>query len=612
EQLGLRLQACLLGFPSTRPAMVSTRTTGPFLSFILSLVISVSARTFNAPNVIPSIWKLLPTPPLPNTPPNGLQSRMRDIALAAPGSPGRQWLTQEEVAGYVGATPQVKSRVESALAGIPGATYEFNLYGDQVTVKTVVGEAAEFLSANFKAYQYNNGPTVIRALSVTIPPSISDAVIGIFPLLTFGQVVPFGRVEPRHGYRPLHAHRSATNNYGGTSSLKARAPTCDMNGVTLQCIREIYNLTDYTPRTPSASDPPSIGIMAYINQNYDPLDLKTYLTKYRPEAKDYCIDVVQWDDAVNVPVVPGVEAALDTQTVAGLVWPLKSTFYDVGTYLTQGDPFLLAFNDFLDMPVAQRPTVITVSYGDDEGNYSKDQANMMCAAAEKLSCMGMTIVFSAGDNGVNGGQPSTVPGGPQCPPFRPTYPSGCPFILSGSGERATGTSRDGGVAGFYGGSGFSTLFDRPFWQNVTANQYIRFLAGREEGNYNEWGRVYPDVAAQGSKQKIVVLGQDETVGGTSASAPIVASIIALMNARIHEVYGENAGSLGWVHPLFYVNSGMDAVWNDVVRGGSYGCDGDQQGIGGSGNGGFPATIGWDASTGWGTIDFMRFRRVFGM
>ncbi|KAF8326611.1 peptidase S8/S53 domain-containing protein [Cantharellus anzutake] len=586
------------------------RATALFLSFILPLVIPVSANTFNAPDVIPSLWQLLSIPPLPNTPieftlvlapsnRDGLQSRMKDIALAPLGSPGRRWLTQQDVAGYVGATPQVRSSVESVLAAIPGATFEFNSYGDQVTVHTIVGEAAKFLSAIFLTYQHDSGPSVIRAHSVTIPPSISDAVIDIFPLLAFGQITPVGKVnpvEPRRRYRPSHARRAATHN---GNNLMTRAPLCDVHAITLQCIRTIYSLNDYIPPTPSASDPPSIGVMGYIEESYNSTDLKTYLTKYRPEAQNYSIDVQEWNGGKNNQSNPGYEASLDVQTVAGLVWPLKSTFYDVGSG-TLDDLFLYTFQQFLAMDALKRPAVISVSYGYNEYQLTKQQANTMCAEAEKLTAEGTTIIFSAGDNGVYKSSSRKAPGDPKCPPFRPTYPSGCPYILSvgsteglpkslgGDGERATGRGKSTGDGG------------------TAANHYIRFLKGRENGNYNKTGRAYPDVSAQGSHQLIVVDGDDVNIGGTSASAPIFASIITLINARIRQLYGEDAGGLGWVHPLFYLYPGIRTAWNDVVNGGSYGCDGDAQGIGGPGNGGFPATHGWDASTGWGTIDFVRF------
>lgn len=62
---------------------------------------------------------------------------MQQIALDT-ASP---WLTEDEVASYVGATPQAKSTVEAAIKTIPDANYSFNTLGDMVTVSTNVGHA---------------------------------------------------------------------------------------------------------------------------------------------------------------------------------------------------------------------------------------------------------------------------------------------------------------------------------------------------------------------------------------------------------------------------------------------------------------------------------------
>lgn len=68
--------------------------------------------------------------------------------------------------------------------------------------------------------------------------------------------------------------------------------------------------------------------MGYIGQNFNPADLPLWTSKYRPEAMDYKIGIVTTDGAMNDPSNPGIEAALDTQTVAGVVYPLPSGGHD--------------------------------------------------------------------------------------------------------------------------------------------------------------------------------------------------------------------------------------------------------------------------------------------
>lgn len=79
-----------------------------------------------------------------------------------------------------------------------------------------------------------------------------------------------------------------------------------------------------------------------------------------------------------------------------------------------------------------------------------------------------------------------------------------------------------------------------------------------------------------------------TIGGTSASSPTFAAVLALVNDAL---LANGKPSLGFINPWLY-KTGYQGL-NDIVFGSSYGCN----------TTGFPAQIGWDAVTGWGTPDF---------
>lgn len=100
-------------------------------------------------------------------------------------------------------------------------------------------------------------------------------------------------------------------------------------------------------------------------------------------------------------------------------------------------------------------------------------------------------------------------------------------------------------------------------------------------------------------------------GGTSASTPVVAGIIALLNdARLR------AGKkpLGFINPLLY-SIGSGAL-NDITKGGSVGCNGidaiSGQQIPGAGiipYARWNATVGWDPVTGLGTPNFDKLKAL---
>ncbi len=161
----------------------------------------------------------------------------------------------------------------------------------------------------------------IRTRSLTVPASISPYVTDTFPFVTFGTPTSLGRIERFN--RPSHAHRY-TRGLARRGILSDIVPSCSSSAVTLNQLRSYYKYDSYEPASGSSTSP-AIGIMGYIGQNYSPLDLKIYLSRFRSEAKNYSINVNTSNGAVNNPVLAGIEADLDTQTIGGMVYPLPSS-----------------------------------------------------------------------------------------------------------------------------------------------------------------------------------------------------------------------------------------------------------------------------------------------
>ena len=103
------------------------------------------------------------------------------------------------------------------------------------------------------------------------------------------------------------------------------------------------------------------------------------------------------------------------------------------------------------------------------------------------------------------------------------------------------------------------------------------------------------MAARADDYMIVTNGEWKPVSGTSASNPVFASIITLINSeRMHT----GKGPVGFINPVLYSNPDM---LNDVVTGANQGCGVDQA---------FRATRGWDAVTGLGSPNYERMRCSF--
>lgn len=149
---------------------------------------------------------------------------------------------------------------------------------------------------------------------------------------------------------------------------------------------------------------------------------------------------------------------------------------------------------------------------------------------------------------------------------------------------------------FYSGGGFSDVFEMPSWQASAVTNYLDKYApkyGSAVFNNSGKARGFPDVSAAGLNVTTVYLNQTYGVGGTSASAPIVASIVTLLN---EERLNAGKGPLGFLNPIFYAHP---EAFNDITEGSNPGC----------GTAGFPAAPGWDPVTGLGTPNYEKLLKV---
>ena len=116
--------------------------------------------------------------------------------------------------------------------------------------------------------------------------------------------------------------------------------------------------------------------------------------------------------------------------------------------------------------------------------------------------------------------------------------------------------------------------------------------------FNNSGKVraIPDISANGANYVIGIDGEFELVFGTSASSPVLGSMITLINdARI----AEGKSSLGFLNPTIY-NEKFRSAFHDITKGGNQGC----------GTPGFTSTTGWDPVTGVGTPNMTALLPLF--
>ncbi len=197
-----------------------------------------------------------------------------------------------------------------------------------------------------------------------------------------------------------------------------------------------------------------------------------------------------------------------------------------------------------------------------------------CTAPNIAFLFTHTFIFVAGNHGSPNGCTKIVPLFPASSPFVLTVGAtsieptpGGPTSQTHAGEPqictnpawqcncTTSTNEQiaswNNSAGFDTGGGFSAVAARPGYQAEAVAAYLKSGVPLPPSNFgwNTNGRGYPDMGAVGDNVCIVSANSScELVGGTSCAAPLIASLMTLLNSdRL------NAGKtpLGFFNPVVY-------------------------------------------------------------
>jgi tripeptidyl-peptidase-1 len=472
---------------------------------------------------------------------------------------------------------------------------------DWVHVHTTVGEAEPLLEMKLSRYAFEEQEPVLRTKEYSIPKKLADAISFVHPIANF--MIPKNELTAES---PLVSEQQ----------LAARADVPCARGVTPQCIRELYNL-NYT--TPDGKSSIRLGIAGFLEEYGNYRDLHQFLNSTAPDiaAKGYnfSVELVNGGQNLQDAAKSGLEAALDLDYTMALGYPADITYYSTGgrgvklnesgkpyaEEFTDNEPYLEFLYYLLDLSDEELPDVLSISYADDELSVPKPYALRVCDLFGLLTARGTTILSGSGDGGARGARNSNcrTNDGSNKDVAMAVFPASCPWV-TGVGATQNGAEPPS-AAGFSGG-GFSQYFARPSWQNEVVPKYVTSLNGFLQPYYNCSMRALPDISAVGTQFLTIVASRIVRLEGTSASTPLLASMIALINdARVRK----GKAALGWINEILYRQK-VQATLQDVTEGSSYSCTFKD----GKSPGGWPAKAGWDAVTGLGVPkDFEKFLQV---
>jgi kumamolisin len=228
------------------------------------------------------------------------------------------------------------------------------------------------------------------------------------------------------------------------------------------------------------------------------------------------------------------------------------------------------------------PSVMSISWGSAESGWTKQAVSAMTSALQDAASVGVTVLAASGDglatDGLDDGKAHV------------DFPASSIWVVGCGGTRleafgdsiraeSVWNSEGGGTGG-----GISDLFSVPAWQTDVALP--------SSANGDRVGRGVPDVAGDADPEtgyRVVVDGQAQVIGGTSAVAPLWAGLFALINASAGKPSGPPHATL-YQHPEAF----RDTTVGDNRSGGI----------------GYEARTGWDACTGLGTPVGTRLAALF--
>jgi len=235
-----------------------------------------------------------------------------------------------------------------------------------------------------------------------------------------------------------------------------------------------------------------------------------------------------------------------------------------------------------------QPSILSISYGwgpDDPtaDSLSEQEYTQLDQLFQDAANLSITVLVSSGDSG------AFIESSTQA---QASYPATEPWVVACGGTTIGNLSANGfveyvwndtGAAGPGAtGGGISARFTPPsYQQNVQLPK---------RNNSGQAGRGIPDIAGNASENSgypQFINGQSQAVGGTSAVAPLYAGLIAVINANL-------GAPVGFINPVLY--SIGAAAFRDI-SGPPGPADNSLNGVTG-----YPASPGWNACTGLGSVN----------
>lgn len=445
----------------------------------------------------------------------------------------------DEYAAHFGPDPR---SVEQAVAALQAAGFRASWQpgSSVIAADAAAPQAASLLGIGIENYRLADGTTFYASLDKpTIPAQLAAVADNV----------------------------SGLDNY-----RRVRARAVQPGGLTANDILAFYNIKPLRDAGLDGSGQtivlPEIDDLPNLN------DLNKFATKYNLPAFDSVLTVKR-DPSWGTPDKPQGETVLDLEIIHEIAPKAKLVVYLSAADFAHGD------RAFDQMVTDHLGSIISESLGSCEADTPSGHRDTYASIQDRANAVGMSHFVASGDNGAfECGQDQ--PASSSFPATLPTVTAvgGTTVFESEQGlyyqEYAWGSPLDESGSG----GGASHFYSLPSWQkNVAAASGHGF-------------RQVPDVAAVADPMTgfhIIFGGKDGQAGGTSASTPLWAAVVALIDQDLKK---KGLKEVGFANPaLYWMGDNLAKLpskpFHDVTAGNNLGYD---------------AVPGWDFATGWGSMD----------
>lgn len=492
----------------------------------------------------------------------------------------RKYLTREELANQSGADPADIAKVGSFAHDHGLTVTEASVPRRTVKLSGTIKDMSKAFGVKLQRYKAGAVSYRGRTGTITVPDEMDGVIERVLGL------------DDRPTLRPHYRRLRVANRKGKAVKGKAkpRDAAAAQGTFTALQLADIYN---FPPGLDGTGQTVAIIELNDVDNNGNPTgtgystsDLQTYFDDLNIPMPN--VTAVGVDGGANVPgpdMNADGEVTLDIE-VAAAVAPKANFAVYFGTNTDDG--FIQAVSAAVHDDI-RKPSVVSISWGQAEETATQQLLDGLDQVLQEASALGVTVCVAAGDNGSPDMLQNVWDGQPHV-----DFPASNPFSLACGGTTLDPSSTHGapsetvwneGAQGGSTGGGVSNVFPKPPYQANTNVPPPANAAG---------GRGVPDVAADADPNTgymVVLGGQQQTFGGTSAVAPLYAGLLARINQSLTS---NGKAPVGFVNPLLYAQSMPANAFHDVTAG--------NNDIYGQLNGMFPAGPGWDPCTGLGSID----------